>query len=455
VRRLQGRVAQLFPNAGYYGWTIVVVGMVCSALSSPGQSFALSLYIEHLIADVGISRVGISSLYAAATLTAAAALPLFGAVADRVSARVYMRTVLFGMGLALLLLSQAASVAVLAVAFVALRLLGQGAIGLGTLTATVRWFRQYRGRALAIVALGYALGELLFPGLIVLLTTWLGWRGSLVLLGTAYIVLAAPLASRYLRERNADDPPVDGSTVERAPVQPGAAIQVEREFSFRAALRTPTFWAMLAVVSISPMLLTAVIFHQVALFAARGWSATLVPTAFAMYAIAGVVVTYLAGLALERVPVRFGVTASLLCASAGLAWYAWGPGGVAGALGYGLLLGTSSAVAGATNSLVWPEYFGIQALGALKGVVNGVRNGATAIGPVLIAFLATGSFGTGLLVLAVIAIAGAAAALLILPPDAELADGASAAKFRALTSVSSSSSSAAAASSPAAAARLM
>jgi hypothetical protein len=167
-----------------------------------------------------------------------------------------------------------------------------------------------------------------------------------------------------------------------------------------------------------------VIFHQVALFAARGWSAALVPTAFAMYAVAGVVVTYLAGLVLERVPVRFGVTTSLLCAAAGLAWYAWGPGGVAGALGYGLLLGTSSAVAGATNSLAWPEYFGIQALGALKGVVNGVRNGATAIGPVLVAFLATDTFGTSLLVLGVVAIAGAAAALLIVPPDGALVDGA-------------------------------
>jgi MFS family permease len=423
---MRSRVARLFPNAGYYGWTIVVVGMFCSALSSPGQSFALSLYIEHLITDVGISRVGISSLYAASTLAAAAALPLFGAMADRVSARAYMRAVLLGMGVALLLLSQARGVAVLALAFVALRLLGQGAIGLGTLTATVRWFRQYRGRALAIVALGYALGELLFPGLIVLLMMWVGWRGSLVLLGILYIVLAAPLASRFLRERSADDPPLDGASVELNPPHPGVEHYVERDFSFGAALRTPTFWAMLAVVSISPMLLTAVIFHQVAIFAARGWSPTLVPTAFAMYAMAGVVVTYLAGLALERIPVRFGVTASLLCACAGLAWYAWGPGGIIGALGYGLLLGTSSAVAGATNSLVWPEYFGINALGALKGVVNGVRNGATAIGPVLVAFLATDSFGTGLLVLGLIAFSGAAAALFIVPPDAGLANRAGA-----------------------------
>ncbi|HUF51905.1 MAG TPA: MFS transporter [Longimicrobiales bacterium] len=413
---MQRRLERFFPSAGYYGWTVVVVGMFCSALSSPGQSFALSLYIEHLINDLGFTRVGLSWLYAAATLGAALALPMFGALADRTTARKFIVAILLGMGAALLLLSQAQGFVTVAIALVALRLLGQGAIGLGTLTATVRWFLRSRGRALAIVALGYALGELIFPGLIVALTSWLGWRGSLIALAALYIVIAAPLAARYLRERLPDDLPMDGAPLDSSPVDTAYAV-VERDFSFGAALRTTTFWSMLLVVSVSPMLLTAVIFHQVALFDTRGWGAALVPTAFAAYAVAGVLVTYGAGVILERVPVRFGVTTSLLFAVAGLAWYEWGAGGLAGALIYGTLLGTSSAIAGATNSLVWPEYFGIRALGALKGVVNGVRNGATAAGPVLVAMLATaGGFSFGLLALAVIAATGAAAALFILPP---------------------------------------
>ncbi|MEX1183266.1 MAG: MFS transporter [Gemmatimonadota bacterium] len=413
---LQRRVERFFPNAGYYGWTIVGVGMCCSALSSPGQSFALSLYIEHLIDDLGFTRVGLSSLYAAATLGAALALPMLGVLADRTSARKFIVTILLGMGAAMLLLSQAQGFVTVAIALVALRLLGQGAIGLGTLTATVRWFLHYRGRALAVVALGYALGELIFPGLIVALTSWLGWRGSLIALAALYVIIAAPLAARYLRERLPDDQLIDGAPLDSSPVDMTCAV-VERDFSLGASLRTTTFWSMLLVVSVSPMLLTAVIFHQVALFDTRGWGASLVPTAFAAYAVAGVLVTYGAGLVLERVPVRFGVTISLLFAVAGLVWYEWGAGGLAGALIYGTLLGTSSAIAGATNALVWPEYFGIRALGALKGVVNGVRNGATAAGPVLVAMLASaGSFSHGLLALAAIAAISAVGALFILPP---------------------------------------
>jgi MFS family permease len=409
-------VRRLVPNAGYYGWTVVIVGMVCSALSSPGQSFALSLYIDHLIEDVGFTRVALSSLYAAATLSAALALPLLGSIADRTTARRFMVAVLLGMGAALLLLSRASGPVTVGLAFIALRMLGQGAVGLGTLTATVRWFLRYRGRALAIVALGYALGELVFPGLILALTTWLGWRGSLVALALCYIFVAAPLVGRFLRERGPGDAPIDGALPDLSPIDP-AVVVAERDYGFRAALRTRAFWGMLAVVSVSPLLMTAVIFHQVALFDGRGWGAALVPTAFAAYALTGVLVTYGAGVVLERVPVRFGVTASLLLAVAGLAWYEWGAGGLPGALTYGTLLGAASAIAAASNALVWPAYFGIRALGALKGVVNGVRNGATAVGPILLAALASaGDFSTALLALGILAVAGAAAALFIGPP---------------------------------------
>jgi hypothetical protein len=70
-----------------------------------------------------------------------------------------------------------------------------------------------------------------------------------------------------------------------------------------------------------------------------------------------------------------------------------------------------------SNSIVWPDYFGIDALGAIKGVVNALRNGASAIGPPVAAVLMTaeGSFAPALLVFGAMAAAAGVAALL-LPP---------------------------------------
>jgi MFS family permease len=415
-------IQRLFPNPGYYGWTIVGIGFLCSALSSPGQSFALSLYIDELIHDVGISRVDLSSLYAVATLLAAACLPIVGGWSDRVSGRRFLVPVLALLVLAMLFFSRVESALTLGAAFFLLRLLGQGAIGLGTLTMIVRWFRRYRGRALALVSLGYAFGEMVFPAAIYALIAGLGWRESLLVFAGLYLFVFAPLIAWGLREREPQREPLDGEPAPAARDSPflrQAAVE-ERSWSLREALRSPIFWGMLLCLSVPPLVMTAVIFHQVALFGSYGWEPALVPPAFMAFALGGVVMTYATGLALERAPSRYGVSFSMMLAVAAFASLLLPVPALAGALLYGTVLGMSAGASAAANSIVWPDYFGIDALGAIKGVVNAVRNGATALGPPLAAILAarTGSFDAPVLIFGAMAAVAGGAALLITPPEA-------------------------------------
>lgn len=416
--------SRLFPNPTYYGWVIVGLGFLSSALTSPGQSFVISLYLEPVMADVGLSRVEISSLYAFSTLGAAACLPLVGRWADRIPSGRFTGGVLALIAVALAGFAAARTVAALAIAFFFLRLLAQGAIGLGTLTATVRWFRRYRGRALAVVGLGYAFGQLVFPGAIYLLVERLGWRGSLLAMAGVYLLVIAPLVGRLMRERTPEDGPIDGSEIPQGADATAAPVP-EVSFDLRQALRMPVFWGLLACVAIPPLVHTAVIFHQVALFSWLGWDAALVPTAFMAFALGGVVATFATGLLLEGVPSRLGVALTLglsvlALASAGLPLPA-----TAGALLYGTLLGLASGANAATNSIVWPDYFGVEALGAVKGVVNGVRNGATALGPPIAAVLvaSTGSFISSLVVFAAASTIGGLLSLRLRKPDVDGADG--------------------------------
>ncbi len=420
--------ARVFPNPGFYGWVIVGVGFLCSMLSSPGQSFALSLYLESLITELGLSRLELSSLFATATLLAATCLPVVGGWADRTTGRRYLSSVLALLGVVLLLFSRVESAFALGAAFFALRLLGQGAIGLGTTTVTVRWFRRYRGRALAMVSLGYAFGEVVFPGTILTLIDRLGWRGSLVAFAALYLLVFTPLIAWLSRERADEDGPLDGWSEDAASAAARGADADgvdETSYTLGQALRTPVFWWMLVCVSVPPMVVTAVIFHQVALFEAQGWGASLVPTSFMVFAIGGVVMTYVMGLVMERVPSRFGVSASLvlMALSFGVAGLAPLFAPVVGAVLYGGILGIANGAAKAANTMVWPSYFGIEALGAVKGVVNAGRNGATAIGPPLAAILIgeSGSFAPALLVFAALSIASAVAAGFLREPERESA----------------------------------
>jgi MFS family permease len=414
-------MAMVLPNPSYAGWRVVGLAFVCSALSSPAQSFAFSLYLEHLIRDVGISRVALSTLYAGATLGAAACLPFVGRSADRRDGRAFLPWVLALMGVALAFFASVQDAVMLGIAFFALRLLGQGAIALGTLTEVVRWFRRYRGRALAIVTLGYAVGEMVFPGTIHLLIERVGWRGSALVFAGLYLLLFAPMMRWGLRSRSDSDEPLDGDPAPAPGGTGGAsAPAAERSLTLAQAVRTPVFWGLLACVAVAPLVATAVIFHQVALFASHGWSAALVPVSFMAYATASVLMTYATGVLLERIPSRFGIVLAMGLMVVAFAALGIGIPGTVGALVYGALLGLSSGAIATTNSIVWPDYFGIEALGAVKGVVNGVRNGSTAIGPPLAAVLVAGdgSFALAVTVFAAMAALAGVGAAFLRPPVA-------------------------------------
>src|SRR5690606_32021296 len=60
MRHLTRIWARFFPNPTYYGWAIVGLGFLASALTSPGQSFVISLYLEPVMAELDLSRVEIS-----------------------------------------------------------------------------------------------------------------------------------------------------------------------------------------------------------------------------------------------------------------------------------------------------------------------------------------------------------------------------------------------------------
>ena len=52
-------------------------------MTSPGQTYSVSIFIEHFIRDLGISRSLVSTLYSLGTLAGSLALPFVGRQIDR------------------------------------------------------------------------------------------------------------------------------------------------------------------------------------------------------------------------------------------------------------------------------------------------------------------------------------------------------------------------------------
>ena len=67
----------------YYGWVILVVGTLGMIMSSPGQTYSVSIFIEQFIEELGLSRTLVSTLYSVGTITGSLALPAIGRQVDK------------------------------------------------------------------------------------------------------------------------------------------------------------------------------------------------------------------------------------------------------------------------------------------------------------------------------------------------------------------------------------
>ena len=83
----------------FYGWIILLMGTLGMIMTSPGQTYAVSIFIEHFITDLGLSRGLVSTLYTIGTLVGSFVLPLVGRQIDRRGPRLVMVfiTLLFGL----------------------------------------------------------------------------------------------------------------------------------------------------------------------------------------------------------------------------------------------------------------------------------------------------------------------------------------------------------------------
>lgn len=167
--------------------------------SGPGQSFVFSVFVDPILADTGISRVYLSTLYAFGTAVSAAMVVLAANLADRFGARLMLAVIALSLGVACFGMSAAAGPLALFLGFAALRALGQGSLPATMLTS--QWFVRRRGRAIAVVVLGLAASNALLPPLTQSLIGSVGWREAYVALGVMVWILLIPAAILVVRNR--------------------------------------------------------------------------------------------------------------------------------------------------------------------------------------------------------------------------------------------------------------
>lgn len=346
-------------------------GLLFTFGSSFGQTYFIAFFAGGIREEFSLTNGEWGSLYTLATFGSAALLVTLGRLADTVALSRLAVFVILTYAAAALMMAGAQHVVMLLVGVLGLRFCGQGMMTHLAMTAMARWFRANRARAIAIAALGFPIGEAVFPLFVVGVIAALGWRTGWVLTAAVIALVLLPLC--FVLTRHGREPQGEGG-------QDTATGMGGRHWTRAQVLRHFAFWLVMPGVLAPPFIGTCAFFHQVHISQVRGFDLATMALGFPMYAAISVSTALICGPLIDRLgPTRF-LPVFLLPIAAAMAVLSM-PGGVA--IWFVMLagIGVSQGVMVTLLGALWPTLYGTRWIGSIKSLGTSALVVATALGP--------------------------------------------------------------------------
>lgn len=362
------------------GWRIVAFAGIVFAMSAPGQTIGVSVFIEPMTTSLGVTRSQLSVAYLVATLLGAAAMPFLGKLIDQHGPRLALRALAAAFGLAVVAMAGVGGLPSLFLGFVGIRMLGQGSLPLVSGTSVAVWFDQGRGVAVGVSnALGTALIALT-PLLFAAIISGAGWRWAWAFAGIAVWIVLLPLA-RWMR-----DPP-DGLDRQIDGFRPDAGIgrsagRAAEHMTRAAAVRTITFWVLCGAVAAIALIGSGLVFHQISILGERGLTRFEAASNFLPQAAAAIGTMLVAGPLTDRIRPRLSIAIAMMAIISALLLVRVAAPGIR-AIGFGVALGVAGGMVRTIEGALLPRLFGTTHIGAIRGFVFAIGVAASSLGPLI------------------------------------------------------------------------
>lgn len=377
-RHIQDKIAARLPF--FYGWIILPVVLAIQIASSPGQTFGVSIFNPYIRAELGLSHSEISGAYMLGTLLASLPMIYVGSLMDRYGPRRVLAGVVALFGITCVGVSQVNGLVTVFIAFLFLRMLAQGSMGMLTSNAVSMWFNKRLGLAIGIVSTGSALSMGMVPTLNHWLIQTVGWRWAYVLLGIGVVCAILPLLAFVFRNRPEDiGLKPDGLS---AHPDEGATPVVEKAHDLAFAIRTRAYWIMAVTVALPAMIITGIHFHAVQIYLDIGMSETDAVGMFSIFAGAVAVSMLAGGLMADRFRLNLLLSGSLVGMSFGI-WLLTQVTSPLTSAFFAISLGAGQGIFMSVRSTIWVRYYGRAHLGKIRGTLTTVEVAASSMGPLL------------------------------------------------------------------------
>ncbi len=370
----------------YYGWVVWAVATLGTIATAPGQSFTVSLFIDHFITDFNLDRTTVSGLYSLGTFIAALGLTWVGRKIDRYGNRSSAMVIGILFTAVLLAWTFVAGPIGLLLGFIAIRGLGQGSLSLVSSTVVAQWFRTKRGFVMSLTVIAFSLFQRFYvPWLQVMLEQY-DWRQVWIVLGIGVAVTVLPLTWLLMRDRPEDFGLLPDGLQKPAEPTDDTPVEVVADFednwTLSEAIRTPIFWIFIGARLLPPAWTTGLVLHQISIFGRLGYEPHIVAEVYGSMAVLAAFTSLGAGFVIDRLnPARFmafqqaGLILTMYMAMVMTeSWML-----MVYALGMAIVMGSGGVFDGA----VWVNLFGRQHQGAIRGFVTTGLVIGSAIGPIL------------------------------------------------------------------------
>lgn len=354
----------------------LTAGALLMLSSSFGQTYFISIFAGEIRGTFGLSHGQWGGIYTIGTLASAVAMLYAGGLTDRFRVRQLAPWVLVGLAAMCLAMAVIPYGWMLIPVIFGLRFCGQGMLSHTASVALARWFARNRGRANALMSLGFLAGESSFPFLFVILTGLVGWRVSWVVAAGLALVFI-PVFRRLLR-------------VERQPGTEAASESVAgmdgRHWTRAEALKHWLFWVIATGIIGPPTFGTAFFFQQVHMTSEKGWALEAFVVLIPLYSLSAFLSLFSFGALADRFGSGLVLSCAMLPAAAAFLVFAQADTLFVAAIGMVLLGGMSGAM-GTIAGAFWPEYYGTRHIGSVRSIATSLMVFGSAIGPGLTGML--------------------------------------------------------------------
>ena len=264
--------------------------------------------------------------------------------------------------------------------------------GLGTLQVTWShlvnlWFDENRGLALAIILSGSGLAAIGLP----LITAWAisrwNWQAGFLALGVLPVLLALPLALRWLLP----------SAEARHSHTPSTA--VSGGLMLGEALRSWRFWVCNLSMTLVVACVVGMVTNIVPLLQDRGLSALQASQVFSSFGVSLIVGRLVVGYLIDRLWAPAVASLALLMPAFACGIFAYGDASISLYILATLLVGVGAGAEFDIAAFLIARYFGMRDYGRLFGVHLGMITAGAALSPLLFALMykVTGGYSAMLL----------------------------------------------------------